>query len=121
LHWSIAFAVHSTATSSYSYYQPQIQRRDRLQSWVVEALLRWRDPERGLVSRASFFPCWNRPGLILRVGQWVLGQAAGILAAGVNFDLPPRARAINVSNGGVESARACGPVLRLAGSATAAD
>jgi diguanylate cyclase (GGDEF)-like protein len=41
----------------------------------VEALLRWEDPLRGLVSPADFMPQLEDTGLIVPVGGWVLSEA----------------------------------------------
>jgi diguanylate cyclase (GGDEF)-like protein/PAS domain S-box-containing protein len=41
----------------------------------VEALLRWRHPERGIVQPDEFIPALESSGLIVPVGQWVLHQA----------------------------------------------
>jgi diguanylate cyclase (GGDEF)-like protein/PAS domain S-box-containing protein len=41
----------------------------------AEALLRWRSQTRGLVSPADFIPLLEETGLILPVGEWVLGEA----------------------------------------------
>ena len=41
----------------------------------VEALLRWADPERGLVSPSEFLSMLDESGLIIPVGDWVIEQA----------------------------------------------
>jgi predicted signal transduction protein with EAL and GGDEF domain len=45
-----------------------------------EALLRWRHPERGLVSPATFIPIAEQSFLIVAIGRWVLQQATRDLA-----------------------------------------
>ena len=56
------------------YYQPQAQAGSLTFSGM-EALIRWRDPKKGLVSPAEFIPALERTGLILQVGTWVLYEA----------------------------------------------
>jgi diguanylate cyclase (GGDEF)-like protein len=77
------------------HYQPKIDGATG-QLVGVEALLRWRHPERGMVSPAEFIPVAERFGLIGALGTWVLEeacrQARAWMDAGVEI-----AVAVNVS------------------------
>jgi diguanylate cyclase (GGDEF)-like protein/PAS domain S-box-containing protein len=61
------------------HYQPVISCADG-SVHGVEALVRWRHPERGLLSPAAFLPAAERSGLIVDVGAYVLAAACGQLA-----------------------------------------
>jgi diguanylate cyclase (GGDEF)-like protein len=58
-----------------------------------EALLRWRHPEKGLISPATFIPIAEETGLILSIGEWVLRTAC---RDAVSWDHPYRV-AVNLS------------------------
>lgn len=56
------------------YYQPKVDTG----TWHwhgVEALIRWQDPEQGLVAPGQFIPLLEETGLIREVGAWALQQA----------------------------------------------
>jgi diguanylate cyclase (GGDEF)-like protein len=74
------------------HYQPQV---DAAAGRVtgLEALLRWRHPQRGWISPAEFIPVAEQSGLIVPLGEWALRRAARDAAG-----WPHRARvAVNVS------------------------
>jgi diguanylate cyclase (GGDEF)-like protein/PAS domain S-box-containing protein len=56
------------------FYQPQL-RVDDLRPSGIEALVRWRHPERGLVEPAEFIGFAEARGLIDEIGQFVLREA----------------------------------------------
>ncbi len=56
------------------WYQPQISLAQRAIAGA-EALVRWRHPERGLVSPAEFLTVACDTGLIVPLGEWVLRTA----------------------------------------------
>ena len=63
----------------------------------VEALIRWQQPNRGLVPPAQFVPVAEDCGLILPIGRWVLREACRQARAWQDAGLPPLLIAVNVS------------------------
>jgi diguanylate cyclase (GGDEF)-like protein len=55
-------------------YQPTFDLRD-MRTTGVEALVRWRHPQRGVVQPNDFIPLLEETGLIVDVGRWILDEA----------------------------------------------
>ncbi|RTL75072.1 MAG: EAL domain-containing protein [Bradyrhizobiaceae bacterium] len=74
------------------HYQPLVDlNTDKVTG--CEALLRWRHPERGMISPAEFIPVAEDTGLIIELGDWVLRTACAEAAT-----WPDQVRlAVNVS------------------------
>ena len=55
------------------YYQPEVELATR-RIVGLEALIRWRHPERGLVPPMEFIPAAENTGMILPIGDWGLAE-----------------------------------------------
>ena len=62
-----------------------------------EALLRWQDPQQGLVSPGQFIPILEDTGLILPVGEWVLQTVCAQIKEWQRQGIKPRPVSVNVS------------------------
>ena len=78
------------------HYQPKVGVKTR-RIEGAEALIRWRDPDSGLVSPAQFLPVLEESGLILEVGEWVIARAALDCRQWQQRGLPPLRIAVNIS------------------------
>ena len=61
------------------YFQPKIRLEDDTIA-MVEALLRWQHPQKGLQMPGSFIPVAEETGLIAAIGRWVIGETCRQLA-----------------------------------------
>jgi diguanylate cyclase (GGDEF)-like protein len=78
------------------HYQPKIGVNGGQVSGV-EALLRWHDPEHGIVSPEEFIPLLEDTGLILPVGLWVLETACAQMRAWRDDGIEVPSMAVNLS------------------------
>ncbi|HVO44980.1 MAG TPA: EAL domain-containing protein [Steroidobacteraceae bacterium] len=77
------------------HYQPKVQlRTGRIES--AEALLRWRDPDRGLLAPGLFLPILESSGLMPAVSAWVLRQAVADCQLWRRRGLSPVRIAVNI-------------------------
>lgn len=79
------------------HYQPIVALAD---GRVVgaEALIRWNEPERGLMRPDVFIPHAERSGAIVPVGAWVLAEACRRAVAWQYDDVEPLSISVNVSS-----------------------
>ena len=78
------------------FYQPQIL----LSTGKVvgnEALIRWRHPERGLLSPVHFIEIIEETGLIVPIGKWVLEEACRQQVLWMKSGLEPMCMSVNIS------------------------
>jgi diguanylate cyclase (GGDEF)-like protein/PAS domain S-box-containing protein len=78
------------------HYQPKVDL-DTGRIVGLEALIRWQDPETGLVPPMRFIPLLEETGLILPVGRWAMQEAVRMSSALRAKGLPPVRIAVNVS------------------------
>jgi diguanylate cyclase (GGDEF)-like protein/PAS domain S-box-containing protein len=78
------------------HYQPKIDVRTR-QLRGLEALVRWRDPEAGLVMPGAFLSLMESSGLIVPLGDWILRQAASDLRRWQGAGIAAGRIAVNIS------------------------
>lgn len=79
------------------HYQPQADLRDR-NIIGVEALVRWRHPDQGLIGPGKFIEAAEETGLITQIGEFVLRSACRQGKAWQDMGLPPLRIAVNLSS-----------------------
>jgi len=78
------------------HYQPKVD----LETGAItgaEALIRWMDPDRGLIPPAQFVPVAEDCGFIVPIGRWVLREACRQARAWIDAGLRPIPVAVNIS------------------------
>jgi diguanylate cyclase (GGDEF)-like protein len=78
------------------WYQPQVDMESG-KIFSAEALLRWRQPECGMIPPDEFIPLAEESGLILPIGKWVLQQACQQLKRWRDAGYPDLRIAVNLS------------------------
>jgi len=78
------------------HYQPKV---DLVTGAITgaEALIRWMDPDRGLIPPAQFVPVAEDCGFIVPIGRWVLREACRQARAWMDAGLRPIPVAVNIS------------------------
>lgn len=79
------------------FYQPRLHI-DTLEIAGMEALVRWQQPNEGLVMPGEFIPVAEEYGMILPIGEWVLKEACRQTVAWQAAGLPPLVVSVNLSS-----------------------
>jgi diguanylate cyclase len=95
---SLNSAMHNaTARGEFQlFYQPKIDTRTKKLAGA-EALVRWNHPQRGFVSPAEFIPLAEETGLIVEIGEWILGEACRQINVWRTAGFSVPAIAVNIS------------------------
>ena len=99
------------------HYQPKFSLNGSQKVTGFEALVRWEHPERGLIAPGEFLPLAEETGIVLAIGEYVLGESLQQLVRWHNSD-PDLTLSVNVSLRQLEDA---GLASLLAGAVRAAD
>jgi EAL domain-containing protein (putative c-di-GMP-specific phosphodiesterase class I) len=78
------------------HYQPKINL-DTGAIVGAEALIRWRHPQRGLITPNHFIPVAEESGFIVPISRWVIREGCRQARAWQDAGLPPMRIAINTS------------------------
>jgi len=78
------------------YFQPKMNLNSGTINGI-EALIRWDNPELGVIGPTEFIPLAEETGLILEIGDWVLREACRINKEWQNQGYIPTSVSVNVS------------------------
>ncbi|MEO8400807.1 MAG: bifunctional diguanylate cyclase/phosphodiesterase [Gammaproteobacteria bacterium] len=98
-HIQLDSALHKAISNNefVLYYQPKLNLKNgRIED--VEALIRWENPELGLVSPLEFIPLAEETGLIMAIGEWALRDACRANKAWQESGYQPITVSVNLSS-----------------------
>jgi len=78
------------------FYQPKVDAISG-QALGMEALIRWKHPELGMISPAEFIPVAEQTGLIIPIGKWIFEESCRFIKIMKERGLPPLTIAVNLS------------------------
>lgn len=93
------------------YYQPKVNVGSNTTDGM-EALIRWKHPESGVVSPGEFLPVAEETGLIVPIGEWVLRTACVQLRLWQDMGLVDLTMSVNISARQFEQPDLAGTVRR---------
>lgn len=78
------------------YYQPKVNVQSK-NITGMEALIRWKHPQKGMISPAQFIPLAEETGIINQIGEWVLIEACKQNKKWQDMGLPKMRISVNLS------------------------
>lgn len=79
------------------HFQPRFCLQT-LKPLCAEVLLRWHEPDKGIISPADFIPVAEDTGLIIPIGEWVMNKACACIQEMKELGLPSIDFSINLSS-----------------------
>jgi diguanylate cyclase (GGDEF)-like protein/PAS domain S-box-containing protein len=79
------------------HYQPLYDTKTK-KIIGMEALVRWIDPDKGMIFPMMFIPAAEETGLIIPIGEWILQTACAQNKEWQNEGLPPIRMSVNISS-----------------------
>ncbi|HAN73141.1 MAG TPA: GGDEF domain-containing response regulator, partial [Planktothrix sp. UBA8402] len=94
------------------YYQPQVSLKTG-NIIGAEALIRWKHPQKGMISPIKFIPIAEETGLIEPIGEWVLSQACQHSKAWRSQGLGNLRVAVNLSGRQFQTPNLCQKLMEI--------
>ena len=84
------------------YFQPKVELKENIVIGA-EALIRWKDPRRGLISPGEFIPLFERNGFITKLDRYVFEQVCILQRRWLDAGYRPMPLSVNLSRRNVEN------------------